>query len=227
MLDTGSSPVRRCGVIAPAMRRGMYVLSRQPTIHTKTPRAKHNSPTAWGMCWSGKNNPDLWGAGEWPVVLWSMWLGAVSRAPPVRDTCAFRAHMGLLPAIRSTQSRTVSSRSAEPPTEPAHSRSAPGLNTVQPDQALSGPASFDAAGAGADQQVSGSGFFAGVFPIAEFLARRYGARTPELTASRRPRLRQPRPSAWNGRSDECGTGAKGVEKMVGFFGWGECLLRRK
>jgi len=64
--------------------------------HTKIPRAKI-SPSAWGIFWSG-SNPDLWGAGEWPVVVGKMWLGAFTCAPPVRDSCAFRAQAGLLPA---------------------------------------------------------------------------------------------------------------------------------
>jgi hypothetical protein len=54
-------------------------------------------------------------------------------------------------------------------------------------------------------------------------ARRYGPRKPELTASRRPRLRGPRPSVQDGRWDKCGTGREGVEKIEGFFGamhWG-------
>jgi len=55
--------------------------------------------------------------------------------------------------------------------------------------------------------------------FAKLPARRYGACAPELTASRRPKLRQPRPSVCDGRSGECGMGGEGVEKMEGFFGW--------
>jgi hypothetical protein len=48
-------------------------------------------------------------------------------------------------------------------------------------------------------------------------ARRYGPRKPELTASRRPRLRGPRPSVQDGRHDKCGTGREGVEKIARIF----------
>jgi hypothetical protein len=48
-------------------------------------------------------------------------------------------------------------------------------------------------------------------------ARRYGSRQPELTASRRPGLRGPRPSVQDGRQDKCGTGREGVEKIVRIF----------
>jgi hypothetical protein len=48
-------------------------------------------------------------------------------------------------------------------------------------------------------------------------ARRYGPRKPELTASRRPKLRGPRPSVQDGRHDKCGTGREGVEKIARIF----------
>ena len=49
-------------------------------------------------------------------------------------------------------------------------------------------------------------------------ARGYGPRPPELTASRRPGLRQPRPSVRDGRWEKCGTGGMGVEKVAGILG---------
>jgi len=59
--------------------------------HTKTPRARKKTRRRLeGIFWSGRN-PDLWGAGERPVVVWKMWLGAFTRAPPVRDISTFRA----------------------------------------------------------------------------------------------------------------------------------------
>lgn len=52
-------------------------------------------------------------------------------------------------------------------------------------------------------------------PLRKFLARRYGARAPKLTAFRRPKLRQPRPSAWNGRSGQYRIRAKSGENLGG------------
>ena len=48
-------------------------------------------------------------------------------------------------------------------------------------------------------------------------ARRYGPRKPELTASRRPGFRGPRPSVQDGRWNKSGTGRKSVEKNRGIL----------
>lgn len=101
-------------------------------LATPKPRARNVSPAVWGAVSLSGSGPDLWGAGDRPVVDGRSGLARVTRASPVRDRCAFRAQPGLLPGERLTQSRAVSSRSDEPPTEPALARSAPGLNTVQP-----------------------------------------------------------------------------------------------
>lgn len=56
-------------------------------------------------------------------------------------------------------------------------------------------------------------------------ARRYGSRQPELTASRQPGLRGPRPSVQDGRHDKCGTAREGVEKIRD-FAWSVGAERR-
>jgi len=60
--------------------------------HAKTPRANN---LAGGLVQSRvRKNPDLWGAGRWPVVAWQNWLGAVARAHRQGIAHAFRARAG-------------------------------------------------------------------------------------------------------------------------------------
>ena len=128
--------------------------------HTKTPRANTSLHAAWGIFWSA-NEPVGRGRkarGGW----WNGWLGAFTRAPPVRDTGAFRAQMGLLPGDWSTQSRAVRfvrlNRQPNPPLPDLLPASIPSSETglvrtgvLRRRRCWCGPA------------VSGSGVTAGVF----------------------------------------------------------------
>ncbi len=69
--------------------RSRAPLKSEPTPHTKTPRAK-NPPYGFEHL-RVRAKSGLWGAGERPVVVCRNWLGAFTRAPPVRDARAFRA----------------------------------------------------------------------------------------------------------------------------------------
>jgi hypothetical protein len=158
--------------------------------------------------WHVRNNPDSWGAGERPGVVWRMWLGAVTRAPPVRDTRHLPGAGGLPSCVRVNavpDGFVLFGRTASR-TRPCPIRSRPRYRSamIRPcqDRRLGTPPVL------ARTSRSPVPANAGV-PIRKLPACGHGPRTPKLTASRRPELRQPRLSVWNGRSGECGTAGKG------------------
>jgi hypothetical protein len=61
-----------------------------PSIPRQNP-ARENFAGGMGAVSVSGTCPDLWGTGEGPVVVGRMWFGAFTRAPPARDTRAFRA----------------------------------------------------------------------------------------------------------------------------------------
>ena len=112
---------------------------QHPATHTKTPRAK-NSPAAWGqsLC------PDTIrtrGARAMARGGWKKWLGAITRAPPVRKTPRLPgARAGSSSRKTRRKPRAVSSRSIlrEPNTSLSHP--APDGKTRQARQGLVRPA---------------------------------------------------------------------------------------
>jgi hypothetical protein len=219
-----------------------------PPSHAKIPRAKNFAGGMGAVSVSG-TCPDLWGAGEGPVVAGRMWLGAFTHAPPARDARAFRARGR--PSFPQSITQALGGLVEFGPsgTEPALShprrgKTPPGAAgtcqaSVRGDAASargpgrpSKPCGSDAAGCTPIQKATGSDHsretplrpstpmeqapaLAGA-KLRKLPARRYGSRQPELTASRRPGLRGPRPSVQDGRHDKCGTGREGVEKIFGF-----------
>lgn len=87
-LDTGS------GSGMTGWRDNAHHTSHQP--HQNPAREKFAG--GLGAVLSSGYDPDLWGTGDRPVVDGRSGLAHITRAPPVRDTCTFRAQVGLLPA---------------------------------------------------------------------------------------------------------------------------------
>ena len=112
-----------------------------------------------------------------------------------------------------------SSCSTEPPVEPALARSAPGLDTVQHDQALSGPASQKTPPVLA--RTSSLRFRQKSRGVRNRRASGPRVRRPPAGTHRLPPARAPQAPAIrvSGRSDEYRTAAKGGEKRGEFF-WG-------
>jgi hypothetical protein len=79
-----------CGGDQHAARSRPLCPSLPPPSHAKIPRAKNFAGGIGAVSVSG-TCPDSWGAGERPVVVGRVWLGAFTRAPPARDARAFRA----------------------------------------------------------------------------------------------------------------------------------------
>jgi len=85
------------------------------------------------------------------VVEWSEWIGAFHPRPTGEGTGTFRAPVGSFPYDAATLSWAFGPvRLNRQPNPPLPARSRPQYRPAS--QALSGPASCDAAGAGADQQ---------------------------------------------------------------------------
>jgi hypothetical protein len=220
-------------------------LPLHPTPKSRARKLRRRHGSSLGV----RNLSGLWGAGEGPVVVGRMWLGAFTRAPPVRDTRAFRARGR--PSFPQSITQALGGLVAFGPsgTEPALShprrrKTPPGAAGtcqagVRGDAASargpgrpSKPCGSDAAGgtlmrrnrfrpfardALAPSTPMGQAPALAGAKLRKLPARRYGPRKPELTASRRPGLRGPRPSVQDGRQDKCGTGREGVEKIVRIF----------
>jgi hypothetical protein len=237
-----------CGGDQHAARSRPLCPSLPPPSHAKIPRAKNFAGGIGAVSVSG-TCPDSWGAGERPVVVGRVWLGAFTRAPPARDARAFRARgrpsfpqsitqaLGGLVAFGPSGTEPALShprRGKTPPARQGLVRPASGVTPHRP----GGPAGPQnhadrTPPAALQSRATGSGHsretplrpstpmgqapaLAGA-KLRKLPARRYGPRKPELTASRRPRLRGPRPSVQDGRHDKCGTGREGVEKIARIF----------
>ena len=195
---------------------------------------------------SSGTDPDSWGAGDRPVVVGRMWLGACHPRPtgeefprlpgagrlffPRNSTQALGGfvtfdpsgteHLPLPPGARQDDPSGAAGtcqagvcgdaafhgRAARPDrdadqTPPVEDRAAR-LPLVRKARAPHLPQPVPAIRAGKPSAGSTSirqaPALAGV-SLRKLPARRYGARAPKLTASRRPGLRQPRPSVRDGR----------------------------
>ena len=75
----------------------------------QTPAREKSSPSVWGISSSG-SNPDSRGAGKGPWW-WKKWVGAFTRAPPVRDTLRLPGASGPPSCKTRRKPWAVSSRS--------------------------------------------------------------------------------------------------------------------
>ena len=122
------------------------------------------------------------------------------------------AVMAFLPEDSLNTVLDVLSRSAEPPAEPVLARPLPAsipssaTGLVRTGVCVTPPVLVRTSSLRFRQN-------AVVSSISELPACGYGPRKPELTASRQPELRGPRPSDWGGRSGQSDMSGEGGEKM--------------